>query len=490
MTMLLRAMRVRALLSCLLLGGLGFTTSALAAGPLDGTWLGTLPGPGGTLRVVFSFSNADGQLKGTLASPDQAPGTIPFDTVTLVQNAVHCEVKAINGTYEGTLSSDGQSITGTWTQGPQPLPLTLKPATAEALAPPKRPQTPSPPYPYTSEDVTFSNSAAGIELAGTLTKPKGAGPFPAVLLIAGSGPSTRDEDIFGHKIFLVLADSLTRRGLAVLRMDKRGVGLSKGDLANATTADFVSDASAAVAYLRHRPDIQGRHIGLIGHSEGAMIAPAVAVRSQDVAFLVLIGAPAVRGDVLLQLQQQLIMESMQPHSAAYKTFTAELSKQVMSAVEQEPDEARALQRVHEIWSAQKAQLPASGLSEAEQKEILQQEPAIEPQVKQLISPWMRNFLTYDPAPVLRQLRQPILVLYGSLDLQVPPSQNRPPMEQALKSNKDYTVTEVPGINHVMQPAVTGSPIEYGKIETSIDPKMLGLIGDWTSRHAGLPASTD
>jgi len=452
--------------------------------------MGTLSVATAKLRVAFHFSSdAGGQWTGTLDSPDQGAAGIPIDKVTLNQNTLRCEIKVIAGTFEGTLAPDGQSIAGTFTQLQRPLPLTLKPASAADIAPPSRPQTPSPPYPYVSEDVVFSNAAANIELAGTLTKPHGTGPFPAVLLIAGSGPNTRNEEVAGHKIFLVLADSLTRRGLAVLRVDKRGVGLSKGDYAHATTEDFVSDALAAVAYLRGRPDIAARHIGLIGHSEGAVIAPETAVRSRDVAFLILIGAPAVRGDAILQRQSELIREADPAHSLAFNAFGSERQRQVIAAVEHEPNDEHASQRIREIWAAQQAKATTSGFSESERRELEQQATTVDAQIKQLTSPWMRYFLTYDPAPVLRKVRQPILVLYGALDLQVPPSQNRSVMEAALKSDKDHTVSELPGINHLMQPAKTGVPNEYQKIETTIDPQVLHLISDWLSRQAGQSADS-
>jgi pimeloyl-ACP methyl ester carboxylesterase len=479
--------RSRALLAlALLLTAAGGSLPCAASAPLDGAWMGTLTTPGGNLRVVFHFTpGPDGGLKGTLDSPDQAVTGLPIDKVTLDQGMVHCEIAIVRGTFDGTLAADGQSIAGTWKQG-QSLPLTLTPATTAQIAPAKRPQEPTPPFPYGNEEVVFSNPAANIELAGTLTKPQGAGPFPAVLLIAGSGPNNRNEEVAGHKIFLVLADALTRRGLAVLRVDKRGVGQSKGDYGTATSEDFVSDAQAAVDYLGHRSDINARHIGLIGHSEGAVIAPAVAVRSKAVAFLVLIGAPAVRGDAILELQTKLIGAVEAPHSETFNALNSEAWMQMILAAEQEPDATRAAARMHEILALYRAKLPTSGLSEAERKEAVDAGPQQEAMIKQLTSPWMRNFLTYDPAPVLRQVRQPVLVLYGSLDLQVPPSQNRAVMERALKASRDHTVTEVPGINHLMQPATTGGPSEYGKTETTIDPRMLQLIQDWTARHTGLP----
>jgi len=214
----------------------------------------------------------------------------------------------------------------------------------------------------------------------------------------------------------------------------------------------------------------------------------VAVRSPDVAFLVLIGAPAVRGDAIVLRQAELIRAASHS-SAALSAFSSELERQFIAAVEREPDDERAAQRMHEIWTAQAGRLPASGLSESEQEKLRQAAPSVDEEIKALTSPWQRYFLTYDPAPVLRKVHQPILALYGSLDLQSPPSQNRSPMEQALKSNKDHTVTELPGINHLMQPAKTGVPDEYLMIQTTIDPQVLRMISDWVSRHAGLPAAS-
>jgi pimeloyl-ACP methyl ester carboxylesterase len=481
MRILVRAAILLALFIASLPGG----AYAGVASPLEGAWTGTLSAQGVSLRVVFHFAQTqDGQWKGTLDSPDQGAAGLPLDVLTLNDKAVHCEINSVMGSFDGTLTGDGKHITGTWSQLGRSLPLNLEPVTPQALEGPRRPQEPSQPYPYRAQDVVLDNPVAGIQLAGTLTKPRAPGPFPAVLLIAGSGPNDRNEVVAGHKIFLVLANALTLRGIAVLRVDKRGVGLSKGDYRSATTQDFVSDALAAVVYLRKQPDIDARHIGLIGHSEGAAVAPAVAGRSSDVAFLVLLGAPAVRGDEILERQGELIRGTEGGHSAAFNAFRSAVEKGLIEAVEQEADDASALKRMHEQWAVQKAKLPTSGLSEPEQQEVGRLDPVLDATMKQMVAPWMRYFLTYDPAPALRELRRPVLVLYGSLDLQVPPAQNRQAMEAALRSDKDHTVMEVPGLNHLLQPASTGSPMEYQKIETTIDPRALQLIGDWVLRHAG------
>lgn len=320
----------------ILLFAIGASTEAADPSGIEGSWIGTLSAGGQTLRVVFHFSrSASGAWSGALDSPDQGATGIPFDKVSVSGNAVHCEVAAIQGAFEGTLASETRTLSGTWTQLGNRFPLTLKPASPGAAAAPRRPQEPAKPYPYTEEEVTLPNPAAHIELAGTLTKPFGPGPFPAVLLIAGSGPNNRNEEVFGHKPFLVLADSLTRQGIAVLRTDKRGVGRSTGEYASATTEDFVSDALAAVAFLAARSDVDRRHIGLLGHSEGALIAPAAAIRSRDVAFVVLIGAPAVRGDAILVRQGELIRAADSRSSAAFNALNERLQRQMIDAVEQE-----------------------------------------------------------------------------------------------------------------------------------------------------------
>ncbi|MGH7127500.1 MAG: alpha/beta hydrolase family protein, partial [Planctomycetaceae bacterium] len=271
--------------------------------PLAGDWTGALDVGGTQLRLVFHIGpEEDGNRTGTMDSPDQGTTGLPIATVALADSTVRMTMPAMSGSYEGRLSADGKTIDGTWTQGGSSLPLKLE-KSAASVEPPSRPQEPKPPFPYASQDITYPNDAStGVTLAGTLTMPEAGGPFPAVVLVSGSGPQNRNEELLGHKPFLVLSDALTRRGIAVLRYDDRGVASSTGAFATATSEDFAGDALAGVRYLKTRPEIDPGRIGIIGHSEGGLIAPIAAARSDDVAFIVLMAGPGVTGEEILYLQ--------------------------------------------------------------------------------------------------------------------------------------------------------------------------------------------
>ncbi|MFP5237088.1 MAG: alpha/beta hydrolase family protein [Acidobacteriota bacterium] len=429
----------------------------------DGTWLGTLDLGGMKLRVMFKITNTTDGLKGQMQSPDQGSGWMPVTSVTRKDDVITIDMKTVGATFQGKLSADKQSITGTFTQMENEHPLTMKRLNNEAKMELKRWQNPVKPYPYREEDVSYVS--ASNTLAGTLTIPPGKGPFPAVLLIAGSGPNNRDEALMGHKPFLVLSDYLTRRGIVVLRMDKRGVGKSKGNYATATTADFADDAQAGVSYLKTRPEVDAQKIGLIGHSEGGEIAPIVATRDRDVAFIVLMAGPGVPGDQILAEQHRLIeLAGGTPAAKAAEDNANE--KQLLAMVEKGADNAALEKKMRDLSDGK---IP---------------EAQIGMQVKMLTSPWFRYFLTYDPATALRQVKCPVLVLNGSLDLQVPPAQNLPAIRKALTEagNTHSEIVEVPGVNHLFQDAKTGTPGEYGQIEETMSPVVLAKIAVWVGEQ--------
>jgi pimeloyl-ACP methyl ester carboxylesterase len=451
-----------------------------AAKGMEGTWLGTLDVGGTSLRIVFNIKRKpDGALSGTLDSPDQGAMGIPLDMVTLTDGALRIEQKALGGVYEGKLSSDGAQVEGKWTQSGVSLPLTLKRTTA-AVPKPRRPQEPKKPYPYRAIEVTYPNKKAGIRFAGTLTLPRGKGPFPAALLITGSGAQNRDEEVFGHKPFLVLADYLTRRRIAVLRVDDRGVGGSTGSLKAVTGADLADDALAGVNFLKSRPEINPRRIGLIGHSEGGILAPMAATKSRDVAYIVMMAGTGLPGEDILYMQGALVNKAMGATDEAL-AINRKMQEGMFAIVKQEPDNAKAAQRLQELWKKTKDALP-----EDQKKAIGGQEAAIQAQMQAILTPWFRYFLTYDPRPALRRVRCPVLAVNGAKDMQVPPKENLREIAAALKAggNKDCTVKELPGLNHLFQTAFTGSPAEYARIEETISPVALKVIGDWIVRHAG------
>lgn len=431
---------------------------------IDGTWLGSIDTGALKLRIVFKIASGADGLTAQLQSPDQSPAWIPATSVTRSGDALTITLKPLGAVYEARIAADMSSIEGTFTQMGSPLPLSLTRIKDESELEVKRPQNPVKPYPYREEDVTYTNKAAGVTLAATLTMPPGKGPFPAVLLIAGSGPHDRDESLLGHKPFLVLSDYLTRKGIIVLRADKRGVGKSTGDYATATTADFASDAEAGVAYLKTRPEVDVHKIGLVGHSEGGTEAPMAAAVDHNVAFIVMMAGSGVPGDQIIVEQGRLI-EMASGASADKAAQDAEKERETLKLVETEKDPA-ALQRLLGM------KLAAEGMPDAQ----------VAAQIKAITSPWSRFFLTYDPAIALRKLTIPVLVLNGSLDLQVPPAQNLPSIRKALAGDPHAEVDELPGLNHLFQTAKTGSPAEYAQIEETISPVALDKIAAWIAKQ--------
>lgn len=442
-------------------------------GKLAGTWMGTLKVMGGQLRLVVRIShNEDGSYSSLLDSPDQGAKDIPTSQTTWVNDSLRIEAAMLGALYAGRYHPDSLVITGTWSQGGMSFPLNLKRSDGGHVM--RRPQEPQPPWPYLVEEVTIRNEAAGIELAGTLTRPAGHGPFPAALLISGSGAQDRDETIFGHRPFLVLADHLTRRGLVVLRLDDRGVGKSRGSLAEATTADFVGDALAAAGYLKSLSCVHPRQIGLIGHSEGATVAPMAAVRSRDVAWIVMMAGMGMTGERIIARQSELIARADGADAAAISRNRL-LQEQIVAVLKAEKDDSLAAVRLRPIFSASLAELSAE-----ERKALGEGDQYINAQVRQLTSPWFRYFLACDPIPVLRRVKCPVLAINGELDLQVPAHENLQAIERALQAggNERCRIHLYPGLNHLFQTAQSGSPREYGQIEETMAPQVLQDIGDW------------
>lgn len=430
---------------------------------LDGDWDGAIDGGAFRLRLVFHVKTTDSGTTATMDSVDQSATGIPVASVSRSGDIVKFDMPAIGGAFEGTLAPDGRRLAGRWTQAGQTSALTLARRAAGHTGPGlKRLQTPAKPYPYREEDVAY-DSTARVRLAGTLTLPAGTGAFPAVVLIAGSGPNDRNEAVFGHQLFLVLADHLTRQGIAVLRFDKRGVGQSTGDYPNATSAEFADDVDAGIAYLKTRPEIDAGRLGLIGHSEGGLIAPMVAARDSSVAFIVLMAGPGIRGDEIVLAQGRLIAKAMGASEAAIEQEAA-IGRKVFAAVESARDAADAAAKAREILAASKR----AGTSDT----------AVEARAKAVSSNWFRFFLAYDPKPALRQVKCPLLAVTGSKDLQVPAKENLDAIREALAGNPDVEVVELPGLNHLFQTASTGAPREYVEIEETMAPSALDLISRW------------
>jgi fermentation-respiration switch protein FrsA (DUF1100 family) len=428
---------------------------------IDGAWMGTLEVGGGIkLRVVFHIVNTENGLTATLDSPDQGVKGLPTTKVTRAGATLKIEVETISGTFYGQIDADSSSIVGTFTQGGV-LPLVLHRLKDESEVELRRPQNPTKPYPYHDEDLTYENKVQNVTLAATLTIPQGKGPFPAVVLITGSGPQDRDESLLGHKPFLVLSDYLTRHGIAVLRADDRGTAKSTGNFATATTADFATDTEAGIAYLKTRPEVDPHKIGLIGHSEGGIIAPMIAARNPDVAFIVMMAGSGVPGDEILVAQVQAIAESSgKTHDEAVKA--AAKQREILTLIKNEKDPAKLEKELKE-------KLADEGM-----------EAQLGIEIKALTSPWFRYFMSYDPATALRKVTCPVLVLNGEKDRQVPPEQNLPAIRKALEQagNKRFEIDELPSLNHLFQTAKTGSPAEYAQIEETMSPVALEKMASW------------
>lgn len=459
------------LLVFLLPSSMGFANNL----DLTGIWSGALDLGVSKLDLVFHVElGQDGSFSGLMDVPAQGAKGIPITFVGEKDGKIVFDVALIMGVFTGEFSQDGLALHGVWEQSGMQLPLTLNSVEETEVPGFNRPQEPQPPYPYIEEEVSYLNEEVGIKLAGTLTKPYGEGPFPVVLLISGSGPQDRNEELMGHKPFLVLADYLTRRGIAVLRVDDRGVGESEGDFASATSLDFASDVLAGVEYLKTRSDLNPQQIGLIGHSEGGIIAPMVAAESPDVAFIVLMAGPGLNGEEISYLQSGLIQRAAGVPEEVV-TRELELLREILT-INREVENVQEAEQL--IVQATLARIDE--LSDAEKEQIGDPDLIIQAQLAQILSPWFRFFQTYDPQPALTKVTCPVLAINGSKDLQVPAKENLTKIEEALQlgGNQNYTILELPNLNHLFQTAETGSPEEYMFIEETISPLALKTMGDW------------
>jgi alpha-beta hydrolase superfamily lysophospholipase len=409
----------------------------------EGSWQGILDAGGQKLRLAVTVSKSDaGIYTGKFESLDQG-ATIPIDTITVNGDAVRFEIKSPSIVFEGALNKERTELTGTFSQGGQQIPLTFKRSEAAAVTPTPKPK---PDYsapadaPYTAEEVVVK-TAAGHTLAGTLTLPKGASakkPVSAIVTVTGSGPEDRDENIGlpGFQPFRQIADALGRRGIAVLRMDDRGTGASGGTYKGATSADFAEDVRAGLAYLRTRPEIRADRLGVLGHSEGAIIAPMVADKEPTLRAIVLLAGIAQpgRGALYFQIKNQI------EHNTQ---LTAEMRASQIADIPK---------RIDAMMAA---------------------------------DPWMKFFLTYDPASTMRKVKTPVLILTGSRDQQAVPEQV-PLMEAAFKEggNKDVTARVLPDLNHLFVQDTDGFPGNYAKLPPPIMMRadVLTMIGDWLAQR--------
>lgn len=452
--------------------------------PAEETWQGTLNAIVQKLQLRFRITrDAAGLRQVWMDSTTQQAGGFRGD-LSISDATWTIDVPAVRGRFQGTLSDDGQTLEGNWSQSGISLPLELRRFDDEPVveAPVKpRPQTPRGPFPYETEEITFRNAAADATLAGTLTRPPGDGPFPAVILLSGSGPQDRDETLFDHKPFAVLADFLTRRGIAVLRFDDRGVGQSTGSSDDATSEDFHFDAAAAFRFLVEQPRIDPQRVGFIGHSEGAMVATMAASTNPRVACVVMLAGAGVDGRQVLMSQGRRVLEAEGVSDAAQLERQRRTQEILMDTVEQAPPGVSQENLAREAAKRLSEQLGDDG-QQAEDLDALAAAG-----VAQLSSPWFRFFLTFDPTKPLRELDCPVLVLVGSRDVQVDPAVNLPPLREAVASlgHDGSAVEELPGLNHLFQTCTTGAISEYDAIEETMAPAVLERVARWLEERFGM-----
>ena len=440
------------------------STADEAAFDLSGAWKGDIVAGAQRIPTIIRIERTDaGGYTASMDSPDQGVFDVPVESVTVKGRDIEFDVSIAQALYNASLDDSGKRMEGVWSQGGGKFELNVE-YQSEIAARRGRPQDPQPPFPYDEEEVRFPNEAAGIELAGTITVPTGNGPFPGVVLISGSGQQNRNEEVYGHRPFLVLADALTRAGIAVLRYDDRGVGGSEAgpDLMNATTWDFSTDAEAAYQHLRRHDKVDSRRVGLLGHSEGGAIAPIIASNDPTVAFVVLLAGPGIAGVELIMLQNEAMLKTAGV-TADLISVVNEANRKIFTAIVETPDDKTAAEIITPIM-----------------KGLGMQNEQINAQLQALLSRWYRAFLTYDPRPVLERLSCAVLALNGTLDVQVTYEENLAAIQAALEKapTDDFRVEAMQGLNHMFQTAQTGGVDEHPKIEETFAEAALELIASW------------
>lgn len=438
-----------------------------------GDWNGALEVQGMQLRLVFHVTQDGDNLKATMDSPDQGANGIPVEKIVLNGKDLTVEMSNIGMKYTAVLNDDGTEIDGTFNQGPMSLPLkmTREKVAKKELIRPQEPKT----FGYQQEEVKFENPKGGHHLAGTLTIPPGGKFEEVVILITGSGPQDRNEELLGHKPFLVLSDHFTKKGIAVLRYDDRGVAKSTGTFKGSTSRDFADDVNAAVSFLKKRKDMEGKKIGLCGHSEGGMIAPIVASENSEVDFIVLLAGPGIKIPELMLLQTDKISEAEGVNEELRKT-NAEISKQVFAYMHDHPKISKDdLQKgLTEILSKGFESLPVEE-TRGESKEKF-----IEDQLSTMLDDWFLYFMQFDPDDYLTKVKCPVLAINGELDLQVTSKENLEGIKKSLAKagNKNITIKEIKGLNHLFQKTETGAPSEYASLEETFNEEVMNFVSDW------------
>ncbi len=482
-------MQKKIMRSVFIIACLFFTATSFSQN-ITGNWEGSLQVQGTELPIIFHIvKDSAGKYQATFDSPKQKAYNLACSDVLIKADSVIILIQMLKGSYAGQLDATNKQLTGTWKQGAAALPLTLKKtsdaATTKVIT---RTQTPKPPFPYKSEDVEYDNADKSVHFGATFTVPLPdpnvnyfrTPVYPTVILITGSGKQDRDETIMGHKPFAVIADYLTRQGIAVLRVDDRDMGKTTGDYNKSTSADFAKDIEAGIAYLQSREDVDTGNIGLIGHSEGGLIAPMVAVKTNDVKFIILLAGPGEKISTLMEQQADDVAAA----SGVSKKYLEEyrlLYRQLVSTIVNEPDTAKALVKsiaVFNDWQKDKDILlvkATTGVTNEKSKVDF-----VKGFVEQLSSPWFNYFLKFDPADYLTKVKCPVLALNGEKDIQVSAKPNLDAIKNALvkAGNTNFKTMVMPGLNHLFQHCKKCTVEEYAELEETFDMETLKLMGNW------------
>ncbi|HYD21878.1 MAG TPA: acyl-CoA thioester hydrolase/BAAT C-terminal domain-containing protein [Flavipsychrobacter sp.] len=454
---------------------LAFTVSSFAQAKFTGLWEGKLNvGPG--LRLFFSIEEVGGKYSAKLIVPDQSKDPLDCADLEVRGDSLIIRIEQVKGGYAGLLVAPG-SIKGSWSQAGRSAPLDLKKVDKIELA--DRPQTPKAPFPYKSEDIIYHNKTKSIQYGATITIPQGKGPFPAIIMSTGSGPQNRDEEIYRHKPFAVIADYLTRKGYIVLRVDDQGMGKTTGNAATATTADFAKDVLVGIDYLKSRPEVDKRKIGVMGHSEGGLIAEMVAATSTDVNFIVLLAGPGINIINLMEEQNAMVLQQSGISKEAVDAYLP-LYNDIAMIIVNAAGRTEAEKQIGAAISSWKAKvhpnvtIPFGLNTEDGVKKTVNEFAAL------LDAPWWRYFMGEEPKNYLEKLNCKVLALNGDKDIQVISESNLAGVKEALAKSRSpkYDVHEMKGLNHLFQKCLTCSSTEYGDLDETFSPDALKVIGDW------------
>ncbi|WP_194976668.1 alpha/beta hydrolase family protein [Aquiflexum lacus] len=457
---------------------INFSTGTIAQ-ELQGSWKGTLEVMGQKLPLIFHFDLDGEEWKGTMDSPNQGAKGIPLSKVLYNGLMLNFELAVGGISYEGLFVDE--NIKGTFKQSGMSFPLDLTKDINENNQNKQvnRPQHPKPPFEYLEIPIAFKNEKGGIQLNGLITKPHGEGPFPAVVLVTGSGPQDRNSEIFGHQPFLVIADYLTNQGIVVLRYDERGVGESEGQFSSATSLDFKDDALFALEYLRSQSFVDNQKVGVIGHSEGGLIAWLIGAERSKVDFLVALAPPVVPiPDLMLKQTEDISRSSGSPQELVSQQVSINRKFYNLITTSKSSDEALSgiPDLVDEIMSGY-------GL----EKEILEQQAnSLSSTFEKSINPWFYNFIKTNPEEYISKINVPTFAGFGGKDLQVNASQNGNRLVELFQLRSDLLELKVyPELNHLFQKANTGAVSEYEKIEETFNLEVLQDIAFFINGISGI-----